>query len=435
MKRFCSVLLASAVVATAVPVMAFENKFGGYWRTRMYSQKDFSVDKTETKDLSQVDTRTRLFYTAEFSKNFKFVNKFEMDAEWGSGASYGDIGADGVNIEVKNTYADFTPVDNLNFKVGTQGIVLCRGMLIDDDFSGAVITYDMNPVKLPFIWMKYNEGGVGKDAATLKDANDADMDAYIVSPEFALGSGITINPLVAYMTQEAKAATGEKTDLYYLALNADMKNDMLKAWFTGIYQGGTIEPLAGKDTDVSAYALILGADAKLGAAGVHGQVFYTSGDENNDPTDPKNTDKENFYVPGGSTFYWAEIMGSGMFDNSNGNTALTGGYNVANEGSGKNVKEGVTAFNIGANFKPVDKLTLGADLWYAMLSEDRSYVNSKGQVVKESDLGFEVDLKANYKIFENLDLDVVAAYLFAGDAFGDKTEDPMEIGTQLSLKF
>lgn len=419
MKRFCSVLLASAVVASAIPAMAFENKFGGYWRTRAYTQQDFTGNDSEAKDLSQVDTRTRLYYTAEFSDKFKFVNKFEMDAVWGDGSSYGDIGADGINVEVKNTYADFTPVDNLNFKIGTQGIQLCRGMLIDDDFSGAVITYDMKPVKIPFIWMKYNEGGVGKDA------NDGDMDAYILSPEIGLGSGITINPLVAYMTQESKPAStppkptdGDQTDLYYLALNADMKNDMLKAWFTGIYQGGTIEPLIGADKDVSAYALILGADAKLGAAGVHGQVFYTSGDSDN--TD---SDIENYYVPAGSTFYWSEIMGAGMFDNQW--TSGTGGYNLVNEGKG--VVNGVTAFNVGANFKPMDKLTLGADLWYAMLNEVATGA--------DDDLGFEVNLKANYKIFENLDLDVVAAYLFAGDAFGNDTEDPIEVGTQLSLKF
>lgn len=420
MKRFCSVLLASAVVASAVPAMAFENKFGGYWRTRAYTQQDFTGNDSETKDLSQVDTRTRLYYTAEFSDKFKFVNKFEMDAVWGDGSSYGDIGADGINVEVKNTYADFTPVDNLNFKIGTQGIQLCRGMLIDDDFSGAVITYDMKPVKIPFIWMKYNEGGVGKDA------NDGDMDAYILSPEIGLGSGITINPLVAYMTQEAKPVTGEKTDLYYTALNADMKSDLLKAWFTGIYQGGTIEPLVGADEDVSAFALILGADVKLGVAGVHGQAFYTSGSSADD------TDIETYFVPAGSTFYWSEIMGAGMFDNQW--TSGTGGYNLVN--AGKGVVEGVTAINVGANFKPMDKLTLGADLWYAMLSEDRVIgVDSNGRDIEEKDLGFEVNLKANYKVFENLDLDVVAAYLFAGDAFGDDAEDPIEVGTQLSLKF
>jgi len=38
-----------------------------------------------------------------------------------------------------------------------------------------------------------------------------------------------------------------------------------------------------------------------------------------------------------------------------------------------------------------------------------------------------------YKLMENLNLDVVAAYLSAGDATGK--EDPVEIGTQLSFKF
>ena len=128
MKKFCSVLIASAVVASAVPAMAFENKFGGYWRTRAFTQKDFNPN--ETGDSSRTDSRTRLYYTAEFNKNFKFVNRFEMDAIWGSKeyfdrpaasnkAGSGAIGADSISVEVKNTYADFTPVDNLNFKIGT----------------------------------------------------------------------------------------------------------------------------------------------------------------------------------------------------------------------------------------------------------------------------------------------------------------------------
>ena len=43
-----------------------------------------------------------------------------------------------------------------------------------------------------------------------------------------------------------------------------------------------------------------------------------------------------------------------------------------------------------------------------------------------------------YQLIENLNLDVVAAYLFAGDATsltGENDEDPFELGTRLSLSF
>jgi hypothetical protein len=68
-------------------------------------------------------------------------------------------------------------------------------------------------------------------------------------------------------------------------------------------------------------------------------------------------------------------------------------------------------------------------LWLANLAED----NAAG----DDDLGTEVDLKATYQLVEGLNLDVVAAMLFAGDATnpGPNDEDPYEIGARLSLSF
>lgn len=397
MKKFliaATVLMAGMTVSSA---FAFENQFSGEWRTRAYTQKDFIAK--EAGDLSQVDTRTRLFYTAKFSDNFKLVNGFEMgDQVWGSG-SYTDIGADGIAVEVKHTYADFTPVDKLNFKIGTQAGFLSRGLLFDDDFSGAVMTYDAGAAKIPFMWMKYNEGGMGKDA------NDNDKDAYVIAPEISAGSSLMINPIVFYQTEEAT-----DTDLYYLALNADYTTEALKLWFTGIYNGGNVD----SKNDASGYLALVGADASMGQFGIHGQAFYASGDD-----DLKDTDNEAYKGPGGQYYAWAEIMGAGMFEMNDNASAGSPSWDISN----------ITAVNVGASFKPMDKLTLGADIWYAQLVEDVLASNGK----MESELGTEVDLSAKYMIFDNLALDVVAAYLFAGDATGE--DDPMEIGTRLELKF
>lgn len=404
MKKFliaASVFIAGMTVSSA---FAFENQFGGEWRTQAFTNKDFMPD--EKRDVNQVWSRTRLFYTAKFSDNFMFVNKFEMgDQVWGE-PGYGKIGADGVSVEVKNTYADFTPVDNLNFKLGTQGTILSRSFLFDDDFSGAVVTYDMGQAKIPFLWIKYNEGGPGKDK------NDEDMDAYVINPEISMGA-LTLNPMAMYMTQE-KDPDGvfDSSDIYYLALNAEAKTNTLRGWFTGVYQGGTREYLLNDtDIDISAYLLAAGAEMTINQLGIHGQVFYASGDDTPD------TDDETFTPPPGRSYYWAEIMGLGMFD-----------YQVSNNSPSDGISN-ITAANIGVSFKPDDRLTLGADLWYAQLVEDVVAYNGE----MENELGFEIDLKAQYMIFENLSLDVVGAYLAAGDATGE--DDPMEIGTQLELKF
>jgi hypothetical protein len=117
MKKFAIISLAALlVVAFTMPAAAFENEFGGYWRTRAYTLQNFNGSEPggDEGNTSLVDTRTRLYYTAKFSDNFKFVNKFEMDAVWGGDVNpnnalrdYGDIGADGIAVEVKNSYVDF----------------------------------------------------------------------------------------------------------------------------------------------------------------------------------------------------------------------------------------------------------------------------------------------------------------------------------------
>ena len=156
---------------------SFENKFGGFWRTRAFSNINFSGTDDETQDISSVDTRTRLYYTAIFSDNFKFVNKFEFNAMWGDDG-YGDIGTDGKGVfKIKHSYADITH-NHLNIKVGAHSTTIGRGFIFDDDFMGLTLTYKCEKYKIPFIWIKATDKGSGKDE------NDSDRDIYVLSPSF-----------------------------------------------------------------------------------------------------------------------------------------------------------------------------------------------------------------------------------------------------------
>ena len=61
----------------------------------------------------------------------------------------------------------------------------------------------------------------------------------------------------------------------------------------------------------------------------------------------------------------------------------------------------------------------------------KKFLKDNGE--EEDELGTEVDLKITYELVEGLNLDVVGAYLFAGDATGE--DDPIEVGSRLSLSF
>lgn len=429
MKKFAVLGLAVVlVIAFTVPATAFESVFGGYWRTRAYMQKDFSGDDTKSSDRTLVDTRTRLYYTAIFNENLKFVNKFEFDAAWGGDKKgYGDIGADGKDVEVKNSYVDFT-LGAINSKIGVQSYKLGRGFLFNDDFAGAVITYKAEAFELPIFWIKAYEGSKGD--------NNADVDYYGIAPKFSLGDTGAIQPFAVWATSDdAKGmqqdqawppeedVTLEDLDIFYLGFDADLNFDMVSVWLTALYQFGEVDwndGLEAGSADVSAWLAAIGAKVNFDTFDLHGQIFYASGDDDLD-----DEDIEEFIPLKGQDYHWAEIMGGGMFDNS--------GYSndYSNNAPGwKNITN-VIAYNIGANFKVMDDLKLRADLWYAERLESTDDY-------PDDPLGLEVDFGATYKLMDNLNLDIVAAYLFADDAttLGESNdEDPYEIGAQLSLSF
>ena len=263
-------------------------------------------------------------------------------------------------------------------------------------------------MSFPFIWMKAYEGGSGN--------NDQDVDYYGVNPKFNTSDTLMLNPFLLYINStdaSAWATDNEDVAVYYLGLSLDMKFEGASLWFTGIYSGGEVDSVSLGDTvDVSASLAALGGEIDLGSAVVSCEFLYASGDD--DPTDDEATD---FYVPDGNSYYWAEIMGLGVFDN----TASAGapGDQIFN----------IMAANVGASFSTSENLTWDADLWYASLMEDDAAGNS--------DLGIEIDLKATYKLMEGMNLEVVAAYLMAGKATydGDDDANPIEVGARLSFSF
>ncbi len=418
-KLFFAVLVTLIGLAFTAPAFAIDHQFGGYWRVRMYTQKHFdgtsdSIDNADTttyaidqdpasptvgtvvatvndnvvdNDVAQADTRTHIYYTAVFSDNFKLVNKFEMDATWGvGGTSYGDIGADGIAVEVKNTYAEFTTGGGL-FRIGTQGATISRGFVFSSDFSGLVAV--VGPATMLYAKVEENDDNVGDDAAM-----------YHAEGAFDLGA-VKLTPGFTYVD------FADSDEAWFLSFNVDHEI----FWASFIYEGGDYLGL-----DISAWLLAAGASYNVNdVIGIHGQAFYATGDD--DDTDG---DNEAFTkVPGlTQSYYWSEIMGFGMFDNQ------------ASNGSCADAISNIVALNMGVTIAPVEKLTLSADLWYAQLVED----DDNGY----DDLGVEVDLKATYELVDGLNLDVVAAMLFAGDATTQKAvndENPWEIGTRLSLSF
>ncbi|TKB06335.1 hypothetical protein [Desulforhopalus sp. IMCC35007] len=390
-------MVAGGVAATTAS--AVESQFGGYWRTRAFYQDNF----TQGSDYWRMDNRTRLYYTAKFNDDFKFVNKFEFNSVWGDDNG-GDIGADGDTFRVKNSYADFN-LGTTNVKLGIQGATIARGFLFDDDFSGIMVTGNFGNVSVtPFYIAVQTEDGGGADfdrgyfgaVASVKISDAISMSPYFVYDAASSGTTDTTEDVVVAIGEPLETVVTSSTaagdmDNFFVGTDIDVKMDAVSLWGTFIYNGYTIQ-----DVDGDAFLVAGGANAGI----AHGQAFYATGDDA-------------FMNPRGRSYYWSEILGLGVFDN----TAPTG-----------SPADGITniaAFNAGVTVKPMDKLTFDADVWYAMLAED----NAMG----EDELGLEFDGKLTYALMDNLNAEFILAYLVAGDAVGD--DDVFEGGVRVSLKF
>jgi len=397
-KMIVAALIAVVGIAFTAPAFAVEHEFGGFWRTRMYTQDNFTgTDTDRSKDTSLIDTRTRLFYTAVLNDNLKFVNKFEWDTVWGDNVG-GDIGSDGRGtIEIKHSFVDAN-LGMVNAKIGQQGLTLARGFIFDDDYSGINLTI-AEATSLVYVKIDENGQNIGSD-----------NQAYVVAHNFKTDA-FSATPLALY----ADLADGDT--MFILGADVDATFGAATVWGSFYYQGGTDEDsrfVNGvlEDTDKDAFLLAVGAKFDISdMVGLHGQVFYASGD------DLEDEDDNGWDGAPGRSYYWSEIMGYGVFDNQ------------VSDGSCADQVSNITAFNIGTTFKASDKLSFDGDVWYAMLNEDDAN--------NEDKLGTELDFKATYMIIEGLKLQAVAAYLFADDATynGDNDENPIEIGTQLSLSF
>lgn len=434
MKKTLVILFAAAlVVAFTLPASAFDSEFGGLWRTRWYVQTDFTGDDSGAQNVQVIDTRTRLYYTAVFSDNFRFVNRFEFNVGWGDNRSAtaggvpgvalsggGGIGTDGRGIfRIKNSYADFR-LGATRWTVGLQGAVLARGFLFDDDFAGLIARYQpgtTGDILVPLMYASISDSDANGTNGDTAGPND-DVSLWALYPFFSVGN-MNFNPYLVYRHQNFSGTTDASGDTWWLGLDWDMKFSAWSLWLSGIYNGGEQDggtnSAAGAKADLGGYLLGLGFNVPFGGFGIHGEGWYASGD--NDAADDKN---EAFQLPEGASYYWSEIMGFGIFDNQ------------ASKNAPANKISNVYAVNLGLDWKPSDLWALKADLWYASLVEDTAL--SAG----EKDLGTELDVVLTYKLLENMNLDIVGAYLFAGKATtanAAEEKNPYELGLRMQFTF
>jgi hypothetical protein len=436
MKKLSILALAALlVVALTVPAAALENEFGGAWDARFQTRSNYSGFDTGTDDSEQnVASRTRLYYTAKINDNLKLVNQFEMDAMWGSdnasrdgeaatNRGYGQVAADGANIEIRATYADFN-TGPVNWTVGTQGYNLFRGYLIAEQGSGVIARWKIaDPFILAASWLKVYESNLGTTGFTNENG---DIDSYTLTGAFFFSENMSIKPSFNWVhSSESAQGSGvpnfESLDRYTYGFDFDMMFDNFGLWATAIGQSGTQERFAASDLDYGGYLFALGGNVMLGPVEIYAEGAYSSGDDDG----IADGDIDNFVAPFAS-HGWSELLGDGTLWAEDVVPAGRPGV-----GDSYDQVTNLIYFGGGVNWSPMEKLTINPSIWYAMLDEDNATGDDK--------IGTEVDMVVTYQLVDGLNMEIIGAYLFAGDAFSDTAvkndDDAYEYGVRLSLSF
>ena len=429
--------------------------------------------------LNRFDQRLRMFIDFISSENLKVVTKFETNAVWGSAGSStfsavdgnkvytnnsgsGNVGADSGTLNVKNVYVDFKiPQTPLQAKVGVQGIALVDSWIVDTDLSAALLTADLKPftVTLGYIsgqnFDTYAESENIDDLAAVVSFKQGPFSASLVGLwQDAHNTPASVYPQVAGLwddplqknVQSAPFAypspwgrwdklgvVAENNQLFDLGLQLGYKSDYLGAYLNFVKNFGSVK-LAGvnyigtapagtsyttESSDYTGWMIDAGVSYFCGPWTVNVGGFYTSGGKVDQVRDddtgltvltPHNNDISWFVYPLSTSKYFSEIMGGGILDN----TAPNGGY-----WRGYPAPSNLWTVTAGGAWQVMPSTKIALSWWYFGTSEkvpSRYYTNT-GTWEFDSYLGNEIDLNITQNIVDKLNLDLVGAYMFTGDAY------------------
>jgi len=436
-----------------------------------------------TQHLNRFDQRLRMFIDFISSENLKVVTKFETNSIWGSagastvigGKAYtnntgsGNVGADSGTLNVKNVYIDFKiPQTPLVAKVGVQGINLVDSWIVDTDLSAALLAADLKPFTIVLGYVS------GQNFTTTAESENIDDLAAVVSykegPFSASLVGLwqdahntpaSIFPQVATLwddplqkdvqsapyaypnpwTRRIPALYGlgpgvvaENNQLFDLGFQLGYKIDYLSAYLNFVKNFGSVKlgatPTVGNQTtystgstDYTGWMIDAGVNYFCGPYTLNLGGFYTTGgktDQIANPTGggnvlvPHDSDITWFVYPLSTSKYFSEIMGGGILDN----TAPNGGY-----WRGYPAPTNIWTVTAGGAWQVLPQTKLALSWWYFGTSESvpSRYDTVTGSWKFDSYLGNEIDLNITQNIVDKLNLDLVGAYMFTGDAFRAKT--------------
>jgi hypothetical protein len=259
-------------------------------------------------------------------------------------------------------------------------------------------------------------------------------------------------------------------NLFDLAFNVNYKVDWLSAYINFVKNFGSIDAAVystsvekgvrfSRSMDYTGWMIDAGVNYFCGPFTFNVGGFYTTGPQDiaaslgsrGAGTGAHTGDIDWFVYPVDTTKYFSEIIGHGILD----------AYSPQHEDfqwRGAPAPSNLWTVNLGAAWQLLPSTKASFSYWYFGTSEDvvsgpkraGAWINQndfltnyfagtigRGDVNFASDIGHEFNLGITHKIVDGLVLDLVGAYLIAGDAYSMRNDDldAMELGARLQWTF
>ena len=468
MKKLLVVLLSlGLIVAFGMTASAADVKFGGsYYLVGVYESNPALRPSESSYSHAFFYQKFRLQPVFQIAEGLTFTARIDaMEKQWGNnnwGGSYDDQTAtlptvpvmkpprgNQANLEFERAYVTFMTGIGM-FQIGYQNV--------DDwgtdygDFSNSrpriAFATKFGPVTLNLVYEKLFESDTAGNASALMGYNtttnypnyiNADNDTYAISGVYN-GTGIEAGLLYKYYVLNTLAFDNSTIPVPAGKIVArpggvystrNLISPYVKATFGPVYIEGEAQywfgsyaqyeaPVTGvKDVDLQAYGAYLKAKMNVGPAYFGALFSYASGDDFSDAS--KNT-----INPGGAGTNYAPaliLMNDAlrawtMRDSCGASVTNFVGNGVAGAAMGANApssnKYNSIIYSVFGGFNPTPKLNLEANLIYATVDKKELSATTKADSDK---LGTEIDIKATYKIYDNLSYMIGAGYLMTGDYF------------------
>jgi len=456
MKKLLVVLLSLALIAGfSMTASALDFKLSGGWHAAGTYQDNPNLLSDEAKySRATVYTRTRLQPVLQISDGLTFTMRLDaLEKKWGdtnfkntNAAAMSTSNSDDTtssrrfystantvagnaklqeNIEFERAYVTFkSPVGIWQIGYQQSGVWGTKGLQQDSTRPRVMWTLPSGPWTLLAIWEKRFDGGESPSNSNAPTRlTDADYDQYNLAFNYNNGKNWQGGLLYQYnLVNQFRAGTsnGWQGALGYgstagFSTKINLLSPYVQATFGNLFVEGEVMYFFGKlleqetptaanpDVDINGLGIFAHAKMALGPGYVGLQFHYTSGDDMKDAT------KSTWY-PGPTTTWTPAII---LLDDDMADWMGSTSTNGLNQSSGKTNS---TIFSAYAGYNVNPKLNLEVDFTYAMASEKALTRTPYTEAVSDK-MGYELDVSATYRIYDNLTYTIAAGYLWTGDYF------------------